>query len=249
MDLNKFTCLISNTILDALKKIDANKSNFLIVLNEQEHVIATLTDGDIRRALLNNYGITEKVEVACNTTFKKLSVDDSIGDAIELFKNNAIKFLPVVENEKLVNIITKSQLQSLLLQDLNVNLKYDFSSLDENIVNTEIFSRPWGFYKTTVLNDYYQSKVISVIPNQQLSLQSHNHRDEYWIITHGNGLFTLNDEIKEVKAGDTLFISKQAKHRIKNIDDKESLIITEVQLGDYFGEDDIIRYEDQYGRK
>lgn len=248
MDLIKFTCLESSTILEALKKIDANKSSFIIVLDEYNNVIATLTDGDIRRALLNDYNVTDKVSVAYNDTFKKLDINNSIGDAIELFKNNAIKFLPIVENNKLVNIITKSQLQSLLLQDLNVDLKYDFTKLDENIVNTEIFTRPWGFYKTTVLNDYYQSKVITVKPNEQLSLQSHTRRDEYWIITHGSGLFIKNEETKEVKAGDMLYIPRETKHRIKNIDEKESLIITEVQLGDYFGEDDIIRYDDQYGR-
>lgn len=249
MDIDKFTCLESNTILEALKKIDANKSNFLVVLDENNDIIGTITDGDIRRSLLNGFDINDKVSVAYNKAFKSLNTENSIGDAIELFKNNAIKFLPIAKDKKLNNIITKSQLQSLLLQDINADLNYDFTSLDENIVNTEVFSRPWGFYKTTVLNEYYQSKVISIKPNEQLSLQSHNHRDEYWIITHGNGLVTIEDEIKDVKPGDTLYIPRETKHRLKNTNDDESLIITEVQLGDYFGEDDIIRYEDKYGRK
>lgn len=249
MDLSKFTCYESDIILKALEKIDANKSSFLIVLDNNQNVVGTLTDGDIRRSLLKKANISNNLNDVYNKQFTKLDINDSIGDAIELFKNNKIKFLPIVKENKLANIVTKSQMQALLLQDINANLGYDFSSLDENIVNTEIFSRPWGFYKTTVLNEYFQSKVISVKPNEQLSLQSHNHRDEHWIIVHGKGLVTIGEDEKEVKSGDNLYIPRNTKHRLKNIDEKESLIVTEVQLGDYFGEDDIIRYEDKYGRK
>lgn len=249
MDLSNFTCINEDSILDALKKIDANKKNFLIVLNEYKNVIGTITDGDIRRTLIKGNSINDKISKAYNSSFKFLNTKDTIGNAIEIFKNDGIKFLPIVDNNKLINIITKPQLQSLLLQDIDADLQYDFSKLDENIINSEVFSRPWGFYKTTVLNDYYQSKVISIKPNEQLSLQSHNHRDEYWIITHGHGLVTIGDVEKKVEPGNTLFILRKTKHRIKNINDYESLIITEVQLGDYFGEDDIVRFEDKYGRK
>ena len=116
------------------------------------------------------------------------------------------------------------------------------------VVDTEIFPRPWGFYKTTVLNDYYQSKVISVKPGGQLSLQSHNHREEHWIVVHGTGEVRLDESVLQVHTGSSVFIPKGAKHRLKNLDEKENLIISEVQIGDYLGEDDIIRYEDIYGR-
>lgn len=82
-------------------------------------------------------------------------------------------------------------MHALLLQDIHAELDYDFFSLDEGIVDYEIFQRPWGFYKTTVMNDYFQSKVISVNPKSQLSLQSHNHREEHWIVAHGGGTVQL----------------------------------------------------------
>ena len=137
---------------------------------------------------------------------------------------------------------------SLLLLDLHADLSFNFGSLDENIVDHEIFQRPWGFYKTTVMNSYFQSKIISVNPQSQLSLQSHNHREEHWIIAHGKGIVQIDNSVIPIQRGSYMFIPKGARHRLTNTDEKESLIVTEVQIGDYFGEDDIIRYEDIYGR-
>lgn len=153
--------------------------------------------------------------------------------------------MPIVDTDGvLVNIITKTQLHVVLLQDINADLSYDFDKLDNSVVDYEIYQRPWGFYKTTFLNDYFQSKVISVKPGQQLSLQSHNHREEHWIVAHGKGVV----QMIKIESGSSLFIPKGAKHRLTNTDNKDNLIITEVQIGDYLGEDEIVRYEDNYGR-
>lgn len=116
-------------------------------------------------------------------------------------------------------------------------------------VNYEIYQRPWGYYKTTVLNSYFRAKIISVKPGGMLSYQSqHNHREEYWIVVHGTGTVQLDKSVLQVGSGSTVFIPLGCKHRVTNTDENECLIITEVQIGDYFGEDDIIRYEDIYGR-
>ena len=131
---------------------------------------------------------------------------------------------------------------------MHAYINYDFTTLDDSVVDYEIFQRPWCFYKTTVLNDYFQSKVISVKPGQQLSLQSHTHREEHWIVAHGTGTVQIEKSIINVSCGSSLFIPMGAKHRLTNTDEKENLIITEVQIGDYLGEDDIVRYEDIYGR-
>lgn len=236
-------------VLEALEKIDINKRGFLIVVDEYNTVLGTLTDGDIRRAFIKGVSVNDSVSSIYTKSFKFLLLSDGIPGATELFKNEAIKFLPVVdEKRKLLNIITKNQMHALLLQDVHADLNYDFFSLDEGIVDYEIFQRPWGFYKTTVMNDYFQSKVIIVNPGAQLSLQSHNHREEHWIVAHGIGTVQLDQSVIDVKCGSSIFIPKGCKHRLTNTDDKESLIITEVQIGDYFGEDDIIRYEDKYGR-
>ena len=98
------------------------------------------------------------------------------------------------------------------------------------------------------MNDCYQSKIICVKSGGQLSLQSHNHREEHWIVVHGTGIVQLDQSIVSVSCGSSIFIPKGAKHRLTNTDKNDSLIITEVQIGDYLGEDDIIRYEDRYGR-
>ena len=160
-----FTIDQSSNILDALRLIDKNQSGFVLVCNKERRLLGTLTDGDIRRALINGSSITESVNGIYRDKYKYLSISDSIGDAIELFKNKTIKFLPIVDKEGvLLNVITKSQLHVVLLQDINADLSYSFDELDDSVVDYEIFQRPWGFYKTTILNDYFQSKIISVKP-------------------------------------------------------------------------------------
>ena len=247
--LLKYVVNKNDGLLKALAVIDANKLGCVVVL-DNEKVVGALTDGDIRRWLVAGESINASVFQACTKKPKTVLVSDNFDVVVELFKNQAIKFLPIVNKDnELVNLITKSQMHSLLLQDISANLTYDFLSLDTAIIDQEIFPRPWGYYKTTVLNDYFQSKIISVKPLQKLSLQSHNRREEYWTIAHGTGLVQLDDTFQEVTCGSTVYIPKGCKHRVTNTDEKESLIITEVQIGDYFGEDDIVRYEDIYGRK
>ena len=247
--LKPFIIEYNKTVLEALKKIDQNKKGFLIVIGIDNSVAGVLTDGDIRRAFIKGKSINDAIKEIYIRSFKSLKPADGIAGAIELFKNEAIKFLPVIDdNGKLLNIITKSQMHALLLQDKHADLTFDFLTLDESIVDYEIYQRPWGFYKTTVMNDYFQSKVICVNPKSQLSLQSHNHREEHWIVAQGIGTVQVDQSVIDVKCGSSIFIPKGCKHRLTNTDVKESLIITEVQIGDYFGEDDIYRYEDIYGR-
>lgn len=249
IDMSMFVAGVDATIIDSLKKIDTNKKGFLIIENIEGKVVGTLTDGDIRRAFIKGIGIEAPISSVYTRQFQYLRKEDGLTKATELFKNNAIRFLPIIDgNGKLINIITKNQMHALLLQDIHADLTYQFSDLDEGIVDYEIYQRPWGFYKTTVMNDYFQSKVISVNPKSQLSLQSHKHREEHWIVAHGIGTVQLDESIVEVHCGSSIFIPKGCKHRLTNTDEKENLIITEVQIGDYFGEDDIIRYEDIYGR-
>lgn len=212
-------------------------------------VLGTLTDGDIRRAFISGKSIDSAINDIYIKTFKSLRVTDGISSAIDMFKNESIKFLPIIDADgRLQNILTKNQMHALLLQDIHADLTYDFHTLDEGIVDYEIFQRPWGFYKTTVMNDYFQSKIICVKPKSRLSLQSHNHREEYWIVAHGRGVVQLDQSFIDARCGSTIFIPKGCRHRLMNTHERESLIVTEVQIGDYFGEDDIIRYEDDYGR-
>ena len=107
--------------------------------------------------------------------------------------------------------------------------------------------RPWGYYTCLAEGEGYLTKVIGVAPKQKLSIQSHNHRSEHWVVLEGKALVILNDEEHYLEAGQSIDIPLQAKHSLQNPYEKELKII-EVQKGDYISEDDIIRYEDVYGR-
>lgn len=248
-NINIYTIETQADIIQAIRKINNNKKGFLIVLDKYGKVQGTLTDGDIRRGFIAGLSVDAPIEHVYKTSFTALLLKDGISVAIDLFKNSAIKFLPIMNDQlELVNIITKNQLHSMLLQDIHADLMYDFQSLDDTIVDHEIFQKPWGFYKTTVMNGYCQAKLLCVYPHSKLSLQSHDHREEHWIIAHGTGIVQIGESILEAKCGEAFFIPKGCKHRLTNTGEKESLVVTEVQIGDYFGEDDIHRYEDSYGR-
>lgn len=112
----------------------------------------------------------------------------------------------------------------------------------------EYDERPWGSY--TVLDEAADFKVkrIEVLPEKRLSYQSHEHRREHWFVVQGVARVTLNDEVRDVKIGEHINIQIGDKHRVENADANETLIFIEVQRGAYLGEDDIVRYEDDFGR-
>ena len=220
MDFKNYTVTAEENMLDALIKIDANKQGFVIVVDAENRVQGVLTDGDVRRAIIKGATTVDTVEKIHTKNARTVSVSDGFEAVTELFKSESIKFLPIVDKEgKLINLITKSQMHALLLQDIHADLTFDFSSLDISVVDHEIFQRPWGYYKTTVLNDYFQAKIISVKPGGQLSLQSHNHREEHWIVVHGNGTVQLDQSVKPVSCGSTIFIPLGCKHRLTNTDE------------------------------
>jgi mannose-6-phosphate isomerase len=108
--------------------------------------------------------------------------------------------------------------------------------------------RPWGSY--TVLDEGagFKVKRIEVLPEKRLSYQKHKHRAEHWLVVQGTAKVTLNDKFIELGVGDDVDIAIGDKHRVENPDASETLIFIEIQRGDYLGEDDIIRFEDDFGR-
>ena len=108
-------------------------------------------------------------------------------------------------------------------------------------------TRPWGEFENLLDSNLCKVKQIIIKPGQAPSYQYHFKRSEVWILVQGEGELKLNDNISSVKKGDTIHVPVEAKHQIKNIG-SEDLIFIEVQLGEYFGEDDIVRLEDNYGR-
>ena len=249
MTIQDFVIFKDDNLKSALKKIDNNKHGFIIVTDRNGIAEGTLTDGDIRRALLKDISLSEAVSKAYNQGFTHVSSEDDFDKVIGIFNSRKINFLPVVDTAgKLVNIITKQTMQSLLLKGVRPDVSYDFMNADEDSFEYDIFERPWGFYRTILINNMLQSKVISVKPASALSLQEHKKREEHWVIVQGEGEVRIGDSIVQVRDGDHLFIPKGCKHRLTNTSESETLVLIEVQLGQYFGEDDIIRFEDDYGR-
>lgn len=108
--------------------------------------------------------------------------------------------------------------------------------------------RPWGYFEILDEGDGFKVKRIGVNPGGVLSLQSHKHRSEQWVVASGIALVVKDDETLTLKSGEAVFLPLGCRHRLANRQ-KQPLLIIEVQKGDYLGEDDITRYEDVYGRK
>ena len=107
--------------------------------------------------------------------------------------------------------------------------------------------RPWGEFFVVKRGENFCIKIIKVNPGHRLSYQSHKKRSEHWVVVKGEGIFTLEGKDKVVKINESVFIPKGKKHRISN-KSEETLEFVEIQFGDYLEEDDISRYEDDYGR-
>ena len=111
-----------------------------------------------------------------------------------------------------------------------------------------IVQKPWGSYQIIEKGENYLVKKIFVKTGGKLSLQSHEHRSEHWIVVSGIGDVIVEKTSKSLKSNESVFISKKEKHRLEN-NNIEDLIIIEVQYGSILREDDIVRYEDIYNRK
>ena len=107
--------------------------------------------------------------------------------------------------------------------------------------------RPWGSWHVIDVADGYKIKRIHVAPGQRLSLQSHEHRSEHWVVIQGEATCEIGGVTKLVVHGESVDVPLGAQHRLANHGDVE-LVIVEVQLGSYTGEDDITRHQDDYGR-
>jgi len=107
--------------------------------------------------------------------------------------------------------------------------------------------RPWGWYESLVVGARFQVKRIVVHPGAALSLQSHHHRSEHWIVVQGTARVTVDDEVRLVTENQSIYVPLGAVHRMEN-PGKVEMVLIEVQTGSYLGEDDIVRYEDIYAR-
>ena len=108
--------------------------------------------------------------------------------------------------------------------------------------------RPWGSFTILDEGENFKVKRLEVLPGKRLSYQRHSHRAEHWFVVRGTAKVTLNDAEIIVRTGEALDIPRGAAHRIENAPGDEKLVLIETQTGDYFGEDDIERLDDDFGR-
>ncbi|NVJ64338.1 MAG: cupin domain-containing protein, partial [Flavobacteriaceae bacterium] len=153
----------------------------------------------------------------------------------------------------LKNIVAVAMKDAVMVADLSQsqNVKQAVKVLKgraaKQALEFPVDRRPWGWYETLALSDRFQVKRIHVNPGAALSLQSHHHRSEHWIVVQGTAKVTVDDEVKLITENQSVYIPLGAVHRMEN-PGKVPMVLIEVQTGSYLGEDDIIRYEDVYAR-
>ena len=153
-----------------------------------------------------------------------------------------IENLVIVETADAVLVADKSRVQDVKL----LVEKLKSSNREEHRTHREVF-RPWGSFESVGKGERYQVKRIKVKPGASLSLQMHHHRAEHWVVVRGTAEVTRGEETFMLGENESTYIPLATKHRLKN-PGKLTLELIEVQVGAYLGEDDIIRFEDIYGR-
>ena len=184
---------------------------------------------------------------AGNVTRGDVITEDSSGCYLystqRLVATVGLKDHVVVETKDAVLVAPRSRVQDV--KNLVARLKA--AGRTETALHREVY-RPWGSYDTVDVGDRFQVKRLTVKPGATLSLQMHHHRAEHWIVVSGTARVTCDDKVFLLAENESTYIPIGARHRIEN-PGKVPLHIVEVQSGTYFGEDDIVRYEDSYGRK
>jgi mannose-1-phosphate guanylyltransferase/mannose-1-phosphate guanylyltransferase/mannose-6-phosphate isomerase len=154
----------------------------------------------------------------------------------------------------LKNIVAVAMRDAVMVADISnaQNVKAAVAELKKKgakqAVQFPVDHRPWGWFETLILADRFQVKRIHVHPGAALSLQSHHHRADHWIVVAGTAKVTVDTEVKLLTENQSVYIPLGAVHRMEN-PGKVPMVLIEVQTGTYLGEDDIVRYEDVYARK
>jgi mannose-1-phosphate guanylyltransferase/mannose-6-phosphate isomerase len=214
-----------------------------------------------------DYGIMEKLKeqvcIPCDLGWSDVGSWDEIAklaDGAEIFETDGHDNYAYSRSNRVVGFVGVSDLIVVDTADALLVTKKGTSQKVKHIIdllnakgdkraNEHTFEyRPWGRFEILRDTDGYKSKVIHVNPQQRLSYQSHAKRAEHWVITKGSPEVILNDVSHHLKPGESIYIPLGAKHRIINPHKTEVVEFIEIQVGTYFGEDDIVRYQDDYKR-
>ncbi len=185
---------------------------------------------DVNGNVLSGNIINESTKNCFIKSDKKIVVGIGIKDLIIVDTNDAVLVVNKDDCQKVKNIVPHLQ-----------KIGSDLGTTHETIY------RPWGCYTSIAKGEIWHLKTIEVKPKAKLSLQMHNHRAEHWVVVKGIAEIEIDGNKDILKANQSAYIPLGVKHRLSN-PGVEKLIMVEVQSGDYLGEDDIVRFEDIYGR-
>lgn len=197
------------------------------------------------------FGLSIVEAMACGTPV----IASNRGSMPELIRDGINGFLVTTVEEAIhaverIGEIDRSQCRKFIEDNFSVErMVDDYIKVYEEIMEKtkRDDKRPWGYYEVLVDDADHKVKRIVVKPGKRLSLQRHRRRSEHWHVAYGEGVVTLDDKEIVLKAGDSVDIPQGAVHRMENRG-TEDMAFVEVQRGDYFGEDDIERLEDDFGR-
>jgi mannose-1-phosphate guanylyltransferase/mannose-6-phosphate isomerase len=241
-------------------------------------VVQAFEDGDISEAYLKvpeisiDYGLMEKTDraavVPLETFWSDVGSFDALyevmdknsngnavrGDCISInSKNNLLyseRLIAAVGVEDMIVVDTKdailvcSRKDSQKVKDVVKLLK---ERSDERAEFHRTVYRPWGSFTVLEEGQFYKIKRVTVLPKRRLSLQMHHHRSEHWVVVRGTAKVTIGDNEFLLRSGESTFVPSGVKHRLEN-PGLLPLEVIEVQIGEYLGEDDIVRFQDDFGR-
>ncbi|MCH9608542.1 MAG: Mannose-1-phosphate guanylyltransferase 1 [Chlamydiales bacterium] len=187
-----------------------------------------LLDKDERGNVIKGEVVTHETTDSLIFAEKRLVTTIGLKDMLVVATDDALLVAPKSESQKVKEIVGQ------------------LKNRDETIEHLTV-SRPWGSFTVLEEGTRFKMKRITVNPLQKLSLQMHYHRSEHWVVVSGTANVTIQGKESIVHEGESIFVPKSAIHRMEN-PGKVSLEIIEVQVGEYLGEDDIVRFEDVYGR-
>ena len=243
-----------NLISDA-----ARLTNLLVIVNNNEFLLNKkgfiFLDEEERLKILSSIVGVDDIFLSIDkdhTVNKSIQYLVDSGKNIKFFGNGgdrkSCKDIPEAEVCKKNNIELvfnlggeKSQSSSSIALSL-------YDQIQKKDKNTNFVEKPWGYYKTFISEGEYLLKKIFINPGEELSEQSHDYRDEHWIVVSGKIAVLTDIKIIDKETNDHIFIKKNTKHKIINNSDEPAIII-EVQTGSILSEDDIIRYNDKYKRR
>lgn len=263
----------ASTILEEVKKYEPQIYNLLSSFDFTKSSEIPFTEFDKMPMISIDYAIMEKSKniafVELTSDWKDLGSWKSVYDVSEKDENGNVKIGHVLDEGSKNSLVYSSSklvatvgLEDVVLvetedailacrSDKVQDVKHIFDTLkkqndDTHLVHKTVY-RPWGYYTVLGQGKGFLTKMIHVNPGQKLSVQSHNHRSEHWVVLEGKAKVILDDKELYLNPGHSVDIAVKAIHSLQN-PYEEDLKIVEVQKGDLLIEEDIIRYEDMYGR-